>query len=63
MAKTNSDNVKQRITCTGVGTFNAEDRVAIAQILVKAGYTVRIGKEKLPNKNTTTYFVEFWGEE
>lgn len=40
--------------------LSEDDRLRLAQLLVKAGYTVRIGKEKPnPNKNTYVHFVEF----
>lgn len=51
---------RQRIYPSKNGTFNAEDRQALASLLIKAGYSVRIGKDK--PKNTTVYFVEFWEE-
>ena len=38
--------------------LNKEDRLALATLLIKAGYTVRIKKEK--NGNTTRTVVEYW---
>lgn len=51
---------RQRIFPSKNGTLNAEDRQNLASLLIKAGYSVRIGKDKL--KSTTVYFVEFWEE-
>lgn len=51
---------RQRIYPSKNGTFNAEDRQNLASLLIKAGYSVRIGKDK--QKNTSVYFVEFWEE-
>ena len=48
--------MKQRIQIT-----NPEDRLAVAAILVKNDYTVRIAKEKVSPKKTVVY-VEFWKE-
>ena len=42
--------------------LNKEDRLAIiASLLVKAGYTVRIRKEK--TGNTTRTVVEYWEDD
>lgn len=38
------------------------DRLTISGFLVKAGYTVRLGKEKLPGKNTHIHFIEYFGD-
>ncbi len=46
--------MKQRID-----VLNPEDRQQVAAILVKNGYTVRLGREK-NGKSRTTIFVEFW---
>lgn len=54
---------RQRITSVGAGSLNTDDRVALAQLLFKAGYTVRLGKDKVPGKNSTYYFVEYWEED
>ena len=43
------------------GSLNEADRLEIARLLIKAGYTVRIGKEKAVGKNTNIIFVEFTG--
>lgn len=40
---------------------NTEDRMALAAVLIKNGYTVRMSREKQGNK--TIYFVEYWRDE
>ena len=45
--------------------WNEEDRLALANMLVKAGYAVRIGRCAVPgtedNKNAQQqYYVEYW---
>lgn len=40
------------------GKLNEADRLILAQLLVKAGYTVRIGKEKPQGKQQAVIFVE-----
>jgi len=46
------------------GKLDEADRLEIARLLVKAGYTVKIGKEKKNGKsNINIYFVEFKEEE
>ena len=37
-----------------------DDWIAIASLLIKAGYTVRIGQEK--DKSTAVKFIEYWVE-
>lgn len=39
-------------------TLNESERLELARLLVKAGYTVRIGKEKEGNK-AAVHYVEF----
>ena len=51
---------KQRIYPAKGSSWNAEDRLNIATLLIKAGYSVRIGKEKI--KSSIIYFIEFWEE-
>lgn len=42
------------------GSLNEQDRLEMARLLIKAGYTVRIGAESPPNSNgKKMYFVEF----
>lgn len=37
-----------------------EDRLKLAALLLKAGFAVKIKKEK--NGSTTAYYVEYWEE-
>lgn len=56
---------KQRIYSVKTNTLNDQDRLDIARLLIKAGYAVRIGKErKDPTKKNTTNikFIEYWEE-
>lgn len=43
--------------------LNDEDRNTLVCLLAKAGYAVRIGKERPSGKGQTMYFVEYWEEE
>lgn len=42
--------------------LNDEDRNTLCCLLIKAGYTVRIGKERPGGNGQTRYFVEYWEE-
>ena len=44
------------------GSLNEQDRLALAQLLIKAGYTVRLGKEKQNQRQNAqyTHYVEYW---
>lgn len=42
--------------------LNDEDRIALACLLFKAGYAVKIGSEQMQGKKQKIYFVEFWEE-
>ncbi len=48
-----------KIYAQNYGSLNEEDRLEIARLLVKAGYIVRLGKEKQGNKNSYTHYVEY----
>lgn len=61
--------VKQIIRSIRKGSvqWNEEDRLAIAGLLVKAGYAVKLGRQTVPDqegkKNAAMeYTVEFWEE-
>ena len=43
------------------GSLNETDRLELARLLIKAGYTVRLGSELPPGNKTGAkrYFVEF----
>ena len=42
------------------GGSNEADRLEIAKLLIKAGYTVRLSKDKPANSKTYNHFVEYW---
>ena len=46
-------------------TSNEEDRLQIARLLIKAGYSVRIGYQVIPGnaKGKKEYVIEYWEEE
>lgn len=48
----------------GTAQWNEEDRLKIATLLLKAGYSVRIARHKVPEgkKNQMEYTVEYWEE-
>lgn len=51
-----------KITDQKDGQLNSNDRLELARLLIKAGYTVRIGKDKIPGKNRNIHFVEYKGD-
>lgn len=51
---------KQRIYSVKSNSLNEADRLEIARLLVKAGYAVRIGRERAKPNAPYIYFVEFW---
>jgi hypothetical protein len=52
-----------KITDQKDGQLNSDDRLEIARLLIKAGYTVRIGKDKIPGKNRNIHFIEYKEDE
>ena len=42
------------------GALNESDRLTIAQLLIKAGYTVRLTKEKDGAKASYNHYIEFF---
>jgi hypothetical protein len=42
------------------GKLNEEDRLALASLLIKAGFAVRLSQEKINSR--TIYYVEYWEE-
>ena len=51
---------RQRIYSVKGSSLNEADRLQIASLLIKAGYAVKIGREK-PG-NSWVYFIEYWEE-
>ncbi|MBQ8357899.1 MAG: resolvase [Clostridia bacterium] len=48
-----------KITVQKGGNMNETDRLTLATLLIKAGYTVRIVKEREGGKKTTVTSVEY----
>ncbi|MCL2563114.1 MAG: resolvase [Oscillospiraceae bacterium] len=44
------------------GAMTEADRLQVATLLIKAGYTARIGRERPAGKDSGTYiyYVEYW---
>lgn len=42
--------------------LNDEDRNTLVCLIAKAGYSIRVGKERPEGRGQTQYFVEFWEE-
>jgi hypothetical protein len=55
--------MEERITAQRDAKVNDADRLALAQLLIKFGYTVRIGKERKDGKTTNQYYVAFSKQE
>lgn len=36
------------------------ERLDLCRLLIKAGYSARLGKEKKDGKNTYEHYIEFW---
>lgn len=50
----------------GSAQWNKEDRLKIATLLLKAGYSVKIGRQQIEStggKKQMEYTVEYWEEE
>jgi hypothetical protein len=58
MADTSRHKIRNRLQ-----KLNDDDRNQLVCLLAKAGYAVRIGKERPGGRGQTIYFVEFWEEE
>ena len=43
--------------------LNENDRLQLATLLIKAGYSVRLGREKKANSSANIYYVEYWESE
>lgn len=46
-----------------IQVYNLDDRLEIAKILVKNGYTVSQGSEPVPGKKSNVYFIKALLEE
>lgn len=55
---------KQKICSVKQNALNEQDRLELATLLIKAGYSVRLGREqKSPTNKAYSYFVEYWEDE
>ena len=54
--------MEHKITAQKGAKINEADRLALATLLIKHGYTVRIGKEKTKGASSATIFVAFEGD-
>lgn len=54
---------RKRIYSVKNNALNEQDRLSLANLLIKAGYTVKIGIEKKPSSKVNVKFVEFWEDE
>lgn len=55
--------IKREIGTVGVGTgLNAEERLSLVHLLIKAGYACRISRRKVSDRVGYAYFVEYWEE-
>ena len=52
---------RQRIISIRANALNEADRLELAQLLIKAGYIVKMGVDKLSN-GRSVYYVEYWIE-
>lgn len=55
--------MEQRIYTQKDAKVNDADRLALAQLLLKFGYTVRINKERKDGKTTNQYYIAFSKQE
>lgn len=51
---------RNKIIAPKANSLNEQERLEIARLLLKAGFSVRVGNEKQGNR--TVSFVEYWEE-
>ena len=51
---------RNKIIAPKANSLNEQERLEIAKLLLKSGFTVRVGSEKQGNR--TVSFVEYWQE-
>lgn len=56
---------RQRIYSSKDKSLNEQERLELARLLIKAGYIVKVGKEKPEGKPNAAYvhYVEYWKDE
>ncbi len=53
--------MRYRITETGFGRLNEQERLELSRLLIKAGYAVKQGREKpSPKAAAYKYYIEYW---
>ena len=52
-----------RIQAQAIGNLNEQERLELARLLIKAGYIVRIGRQRKLKASGYDYFIEYWGDE
>lgn len=59
-----NEDARQRVYNVDGGQLNQEERLDLLKLLARAGYSVRIGREKPQDKpnGAYIYFVEYWRE-
>ncbi|MFI3254404.1 MAG: resolvase [Eubacteriales bacterium] len=45
-----------------LGKLKEDDRLELASLLVKAGYKVQLGREKLGTSTSYNHFIEIFGD-
>lgn len=43
--------------------LSESDQLKLCELLIKAGYAAKLGKEKPPGKNTYNHYVEYWEDD
>lgn len=55
--------MEQRIYAQKDAKLNETDRLELGKLLLKLGYTVRIGKERKDGKTTNQYYIAYSKQE
>lgn len=50
---------KNRIYSLKNNSLNEQDRLDLSRLLIKAGYSVRVGREKKQKSTSYQYFIEY----
>ena len=54
---------RQRIYILKGRSLSETEKLDLCRLLIKAGYSVRLGKAKQQGKNTYEHFIEYWKED
>ncbi len=60
--KSRTAQARQRIYSIKNNGLNEQDRLDLVRMLAKAGYAVKVGREKIGKSSSYSYYVEFWEE-